>query len=60
MHCLDGHVDPGKARPSQDFEVELKGWRFMHCADLEASFVGSYERQAAGTNGEAHELAASS
>ena len=24
-HCLDGHVDPGKARLSQDFEVELKG-----------------------------------
>jgi hypothetical protein len=22
-------------------EVELKGWRFMHCADLEASFVGT-------------------
>ncbi len=38
-HCLDGHFDPGIVRLSQNFEAELKGWRFMHCADLEAIFV---------------------
>jgi hypothetical protein len=59
-HCLNGHVDPSKAHLSQDLEVELKGWRFMHCADLEASFVGSYEQQVAGINSKVHELAASS
>ena len=41
-------------------EGKSERWRFMHCADLEVSFVGSYEQHAAGTNGEAHELATSS
>jgi hypothetical protein len=39
-----------------------KGVEFMHCAGLEASFVGTaaYKRQAAWTNGEAYKSATSS